>query len=156
MLDISNLIYNITYTLNRTTFSIQEIQNILFLIDWRAALSEKPSISNLEWEIGTDGAYSKNFQDKIKSYTKLFSFEDGDRIKINPQQSPSTFIIIDWQKNIMDFTLSKIQNLNKQDFDNLVKSLFPMKLEKFAPINLSSIAKDYLSSGVPIQKIKFD
>ena len=156
MLEFNNLIIRITSQLERNNFTTQDIQNILFLIDWRAALSEKPSISNLEWEIGLNGAYSKNLHEKFKQDSKLINLEDGEQIKVNIDQRTDISPLATWQESVIYFTISKIKKLKKSDFDNLIKSLFPMKLEKFSPINLTKIAKDYLNSGVSIEKIKFD
>lgn len=155
MSSLNNLIVNIANRLDRHEFNVQEVQNILFLIDWRAALSEKPSISNLEWEIGNDGAYSKSFMEKLSSDTKQQDFIKQDKIKISQYDLNIHDKMNTWQDSIILFTTSRIKKLNSNEFDNLIKSIFPMKLERYIPINLSKIAKEYLESGISIQTINF-
>ncbi len=123
---------------------------MVYLADWRSAMTQGKQMSNIEWEFNHYGPYVEDVSNlartsdgfEITTTQNLFGGKK-EIIKVTKDASSETLTDID--REILGFVVSQTSNLFWDDFIRLVYSTYPiMNYPKYSRLDLVSSAKRYL------------
>ena len=130
---------------------------MVYLADWRSAMTQGKQLSNIEWEFNHYGPYVEDVVNlartsngfEITTTQNLFGSKK-EVIKVTKNASSETLTDVD--RRILDFVVSQTSSLFWDDFIRLVYSTYPiMNYPKYSKLDLVSLAKRYLNDNSKIE-----
>lgn len=134
---------------NPNELSKARVVKMIYLADWRSAITKGKQITSINWIYNHYGPYVNDIADyvkkddrfEIKSTTNYWG-EFKEVITLKPKE-----FTIDLDKDtisILDFVIEGTSKLYWNDFIKLVYSTYPIKISvKYTKLNLVELAKKY-------------
>jgi uncharacterized protein YwgA len=127
------------------------ITKLVYLVDWTMCLMAHVQVSKLRWFFNQYGPYSEEIEHLIRS-NDLFTYQDTDnyyggnkksiKLKYEDEFDP---VIPDAQKNVIDATIKKTQDITWQEFTNMVSRTYPLVTQtQYQYLNLPELAQQYV------------
>jgi hypothetical protein len=125
------------------------LTKMVYLADWRSALSEDHQITNITWEFNHYGPYVRDVeqvarQDPDLTLTTTVSYYGApkDLIAVRPDVREPR--LSEEEREILDYVISNTKTLYWSDFINLVYSTYPVRESaKYSHLNLVKLAGEY-------------
>lgn len=106
----------------------ERLMLMVYLSDWRCAIMEGETITNVTWKVGGDGVYNENVIKTIESY----------------KHSKNKFDLSNKEKAALNHVLVSTWDLPFHDLLQLVYSTYPvMSYKQSDNLNLTSLAREY-------------
>jgi hypothetical protein len=128
------------------------VTKIVYLADWRSAITRGEQLTTLEWQFSHFGPYvadviqvAKTDSDfEVVSTNNMYG-GPKDLLRVSSDvQYPS---LTDEEKDLLDFVISSSASKNWDDFIKLVYSTYPIVTqERFAKLDLVALAREYEES----------
>lgn len=133
---------------NPSELSKARAVKMVYLADWKSAISQEKQITDIKWIYNHYGPYVEDVIDLIRKDENFDIISD-----VNYHNQPKEVIrlknkvkadIDDSSKKILDFVIKKTSPLYWDDFIRLVYSTYPIiKEKKLNRLNLTELAKEY-------------
>lgn len=129
------------------------ITKLIYLSDWTMCLMTHAQISKLKWYYNQYGPYSEEIEALIRN-NDLFSAEDTDNYyggnkKAIMLKHGDEFIpeLSDAEKQVIDATITKTQDLSWRDFTQMVYKTYPLVHEsQYHYLDLPTLAQNYVKA----------
>lgn len=129
------------------------VTKLIYLADWTMCLMTHAQISKLNWYYNQYGPFSEEIEALTRS-NPLFSLEDTDNyyggnkksimLKHNDDFEP---VLSDAQKQAIDATIKKTQDLTWQEFTQMIYKTYPLvKTSQYHFLDLPALAQEYVRS----------
>ena len=125
------------------------IANLCYLADWHYAINHKQQISNVKYKISNHlyWIYLGEIMQTIRNESKDFYVHKGFLHKNKKTLKYIPKLTNEEKKSLMH-VINKTKDLNKNDFDRLISSTYPIFYsEKGAKLDLIAMAQEYKSLG---------
>jgi hypothetical protein len=150
------MVYVINKYPNKYELSNARLTKIVYLADWKHAITYGTQISSINWYFDNYGPFVWDIKDTARTHQELFFTEDIT----NMYGSPKTIInlknceyvpaISEREMKSLDHVIEATKDLNWTQFIRLIYSTYPIIIsEKYVYLDLIEKAKEYLkySSG---------
>jgi uncharacterized protein YwgA len=129
------------------------ITKLIYLADWTMCLMAHVQVSKLRWYFNQYGPYSEEIESLTRS-NQLFSSQDTDNYyggnkKFIKLKHDDDFVptITDAEKQVLDATIKKTQDLSWKDFTQMVYNTYPLvNQSQYHYLNLPVLAQQYLNN----------
>lgn len=144
----------IAYLLKEYPFA-DELSNarvckMIYLADWRHAIRQGKTITNINWYFDNFGPYVEDVKQVVQDNPELFSLESTSTIYGDPKtlfslkNSEYEPRLADEEVKTLDYVISKTKPLNWSEFIKLVYSTYPIQSsERYQNLNLPTLAAEY-------------
>lgn len=125
------------------------LTKMVYLADWRSAISSGVQLSNIKWEFNHFGPYVPDIADLARktdgfNIVTTTNFYGGLKEVIQVRQPYEYSNLTNAEKKILDFVIEQTRLLNWNDFIKLVYSTYPILTEpKYSSLDLIHLAKKY-------------
>jgi hypothetical protein len=127
------------------------LTKMVYLADWRSALSEGHQITNIDWEFNHFGPYVRDVENVARrdpnlTITPTTSLYGAPKELIAARPDAPEPTLTDDERDILDFVIKQTSKLYWNDFIELVYSTYPVRENpKYAHLDLVKLAREYLS-----------
>jgi hypothetical protein len=132
------------YSSDKYPISPLRIINILYLADWKAAISLIKPISGIEWRIvdsepRVDGSTLREIIESVERSGRKFGFGILGKLQRYSTDAPSKS-----ERDILDFVLDYVKNQSDEELSRMVKSVYPtITQDDSDSIDLKNLAEKY-------------
>lgn len=134
---------------NSNQLSISRVMKLLYLIEWRYAITKFVKLTDLEWMQTEYGPYYKSLRsifNESSNFEVLLKLDDNKN-----EQTVITFLnrkenlnIKDETKEVIDFVIQHCKDYSWKELNNLVNSTYGvLNTEQGQIIDVLSLAKKY-------------
>ena len=133
---------------------VNTLTKILYLADWRSALTRSCQLTSARWFLRDSGPYTPDLTSALSdpsfiitcenSFTRRKSF----RVSLRPEKSSRR--LTDDERQVLDFVLSTVASKHWTEFVRLVNSTYPVyaRSSSQSPLDLVALASEYQSQPI--------
>ncbi len=128
------------------------VTKMVYLADWRSAITRGKQLTNLEWEFSHYGPYVNDVI-RIAEADPAFKIVStrnpygGQKDLLQVADDVAYPSVTDGEKELLDFVISTSASKNWDDFIKLVYSTYPIVTqERFSKLDLVGLAEKYEES----------
>lgn len=130
-----------------------KLAKILYLADWKTALSGRPQITPIEWKFNHYGPYVTDVVDTARDDQDFSLVDDwtafGNKRTIVKYDSDAPINITDDERGTLDEIVRRVSPLSFDAFLKLVYSTYPVVVsDRGSVLDLSRLAAEYQRSGL--------
>lgn len=149
---MANLIDTIAYVCDnyphKSDLSKAKLNKIIYLADWKSAMSRGRQITDIDWIFNNYGPYVNDIETAVV-FSDYFELKQtlnmfGNKKEVIVKISDFEYEIYDDEKQILDFVINKVTPLNWDTFIKMVYSTYPiLKSNRHEHLNLVELATEY-------------
>lgn len=128
------------------------VTKMIYLADWRSAITRGEQLTDLEWEFSHYGPYVGDVKraaetDSAFEVVPTKNLYGGQKDLIRVADDVDYSSLTDDQKELLDYVISSSASKNWDDFIKLVYSTYPIVTQdRFSKLDLVELAKEYEES----------
>lgn len=141
---------------HKAELSKARLTKMIYLADWRLALTDQRQITNLEWVFNHYGPYLDDVKESAQKDPRFEVKRDRNmygsvKEVIALRDSDLNFDLDSAERKALDHVIEKTKNLTWKPFIKLVYSTFPIATQpRYVPLNLVELAKTYQRQNVSL------
>ncbi|MBC7524889.1 MAG: SocA family protein [Flavobacterium sp.] len=133
---------------NSKELSFSRVMKLLFLIDWKYAITKFERLTNLNWTLNQFGPYNSSILDIMDNSNdfeiKRIVNEDNKNIVLINFLEKGEYDLKAETKHTIEFVINHCSKMSWSELNNLVNSTFPIIRGKInSELNLIELAKEY-------------
>ena len=139
---------------DKTHLSNARVTKMIYLADWRHAITDKKQITNIRWYFDNYGPYVWDIKEVAEANPDLFTTIEGSTAYGNPKLLleiiDNKYIpnLSEEEKKTLDHVIAKTKDLSWSEFIRLIYSTYPIiTSERYSYLDLCEKAKDYLRTS---------
>lgn len=148
---ISNLIkYLLKNYPHKSELSASRLTKMLYLADWKSAITESKQLTSAEWHFNHYGPYVDDFIKIAKEDDDINIFSAQTMYGGHKQQVElrdgfdGEVVVQESEKKILDFVIESTESKNYEDFIKLVYSTYPVvSSSRYNDLDLVKMAQEY-------------
>lgn len=127
------------------------LTKMVYLADWRSALSMDHQITNIDWEFNHFGPYVRDVENVARrdpdlTITPTTSLYGAPKELIAARPGAPEPSLTDDEREILDFVIKQTKKLYWNDFIELVYSTYPVRENpRYSQLDLVKMAREYLA-----------
>ena len=135
---------------NSNQLSISRVMKLLYLIEWRFAITKLEKLTDIEWLQTEYGPFYKSLRsifNESSNFEVIIKIDDNNKeqLVINFLNKKENFNLRNDTKEVIDFVISHCQNYSWTELNTLVNSTFGvLNTPQGQLINLVILAKQYI------------
>jgi len=128
------------------------VTKMIYLADWRSAITRGEQLTDLEWEFSHYGPYVKDVKqvaetDSAFEVVPTKNLYGGQKDLIQVADDITYPSVTEDEKELLDYVISSSASKNWDDFVKLVYSTYPIVTQdRFSSLDLVELAKEYEKS----------
>ena len=134
---------------NKDTLSKARLTKMVYLADWRSAITRGKQITDIQWQFDNHGPYVHDVADLARrdeafdiEITKNFYGAPKNLIVLRNDQVKTN--LTQEEQDILDVVISSTQKKSWDSFIQLIYSTYPIRTqERYEKLDLVKLAKDY-------------
>ena len=133
----------------KSELSKARLTKMIYLGDWRMALTEKRQITNLVWIFNHYGPYLKDVPNEAERNPRFeirhdTNFYGSTKEIIRLRMEPKAYKLLRSERAALDHVIEQTKPLTWQPFINLVYSTYPIATQpRYQELDLVALAKSY-------------
>lgn len=135
---------------NSNQLSISRVMKLLYLIEWRFAITKLEKLTDIEWLQTEYGPFYKSLRsifNESSNFEVIIKIDDNNKeqLVINFLNKKENFNLRNDTKEVIDFVISHCQNYSWTELNTLVNSTFGvLNTPQGQLISLVILAKQYI------------
>lgn len=140
---------------NSNKLSYSRVMKLLYLIEWRNAITKFDKLTDIEWIATEYGPFYKSLRSIFTESSNFdvsvkFDENDKEQLLIKFFNNKKNVFLDDYSKEIVDFVIEHCKDYDWAELNNLVNSTFAvMNTNQGQIIDLVLLAKKYKNSHHP-------
>lgn len=133
----------------KSELSKARLTKMLYLADWRAAITNSRQITSLEWVFNHYGPYLPDVVQEARTHPD-FEVRNEHTMYGSPKEvvalanPTATVDLAPWEKSALDHVIEQTKDLNWSQFIELVYSTYPIvSQDRYATLDLIELAGEY-------------
>jgi predicted nucleic acid-binding OB-fold protein len=128
------------------------VTKMIYLADWRSAITRGEQLTDLEWEFSHYGPYVRDVKqvaetDPALAVVPIKNPYGGQKDLIQVADGVDYPSVTEEEKELLDYVISSSASKNWDDFIKLVYSTYPIVTQdRFSKLDLVELAKEYEES----------
>lgn len=149
------LLYFCTHYPHKSELSKARLTKMVYLADWRSAITVGSQMTGLQWTFNHYGPYLEEVvavarkSDELDVRQTVNMYGSKKEVVVAKPNAPHPRLTPE-ERSVLDHVIKTTQNMTFNDFINLVYSTYPIaSQERYHDLDLVKLAKEYKSlSGV--------
>jgi uncharacterized protein YwgA len=140
----------------KSELSKARLTKMIYLADWRLALTNRRQVTSLKWVFNHYGPYLDDVKNEAQTNPRFELKRDRNlygKVKelVTLAEHPSHFELDDQEKAALEHVVEKTKDLTWGRFIKLVYSTYPIATQpRYVPLDLESLADTYQRQGVSL------
>jgi len=140
----------------KSELSKARLTKMIYLADWRLALTDKRQITDLKWVFNHYGPYLEDVKNEAQTNQRFELKRERNlygKVKevVTLTEHPSSFELDDEEKAALNHVIEKTKDLTWGPFIKLVYSTYPIATQpRYAHLDLRALAETYQRQGISL------